>query len=76
MTGPPRKPSSVTSVQRTAGVHNDFIQARSTPGVRNKVSLTCLSTSRYCGSKISPSVFSTTTRTALPSPRKDWRFSR
>ena len=46
ITGPPRKPSSVTSVQRTPGVHSDFTHARSTPGVRTSSSLTCFSTSR------------------------------
>ncbi|MNP45009.1 hypothetical protein D3C76_1388990 [compost metagenome] len=38
--------------------------------------MTCLSTFRYSGSKMSPSVFSITTRTELPRPRNDLRFSR
>ena len=37
ITAPPRKPSSVTSVQRTAGVHSDLTQARSTPGVEDQL---------------------------------------
>jgi hypothetical protein len=51
ITGPPRKPSSVTSVQRTPGIHNDFTHARSTPGVTASSSLTCFNASRYAGSK-------------------------
>src|SRR5690554_7105956 len=31
ITGPPRKPSSVTSVQRIEDIQMDFIHARSTP---------------------------------------------
>ena len=46
ITEPPRKPSSVTSVQRTVGVHSDLTQARSTPGVRISSSLICFSASR------------------------------
>ena len=46
ITGPPENPSSVTSVQRTAGIQMDFTQARSTPGVRNSSSLTCFNDSR------------------------------
>ena len=72
MTGPPRKPSSVTSVQRTPGIHSDFTQARSTPGVTESSSLICFSASRYSGSKMSPCVFSTTTRSALPRPRRSF----
>ena len=47
---PPRKPSSVTSVQRTAGVHSDLTQERSTPGVSTSSSLILRSVSRYFGS--------------------------
>ena len=76
ITGPPWKPSSVISVQRTDGVHSDFSQARSTPGVRNNSSLILRSVSWYFGSKMSPSVFSTTMRSTLPRPRSSARLSR
>ncbi len=39
ITGPPRNPSSVTSVQRTEGTQRDLTQARSTPGVSTSSSL-------------------------------------
>ncbi len=75
-TGPPWKPSSVTSVQRTAGVHSDFIQARSTPGVRNRSSLMLLAARRGSGRRrCRPASFSTTMRSVLPMPRRSLRCS-
>ena len=46
MTGPPRNPSSVTSVQRTAGSQSDLTQGRSTPGMSTSSSVTWRRTSR------------------------------
>ncbi len=76
ITGPPCRPSSVTSVQRTTGVHNDLSHARSVPGMKNSASLTFCKVARYFASKMSPRVFSTTTRTALLMPARSLRFSR
>jgi hypothetical protein len=75
-TGPPVKPSSVTSTQRTTGVKMDFIHARLTPGSRKISSLTFASVARNSRSKMSPLGFSTETRTESPSPRSSLRFSR
>ena len=76
ITGPPRQPSSVTSVQRSDGVHRLRIHERSTPGMRKTSSLTFCIASRKSRSKMSPAGFSSTMRTELLMPRSESWWSK